>query len=121
MIQIRKNVFETNSSSTHSLVMCSDDTYVKWVRGEMYYCNWLPSSAKSLAKQTNFYTEDEAKAICEMAGESWDEDRAAESYDKRFLTYEEFCDTDELEIEEYSYTTEKGDKIRAVAKYGYCG
>ena len=27
MIQVRNNLFETNSSSTHSLVMCSGDEY----------------------------------------------------------------------------------------------
>lgn len=27
MIQIRKNTFETNSSSTHSLIMCDDSEY----------------------------------------------------------------------------------------------
>lgn len=30
MLQIRKNVFETNSSMTHSLVLCSKEQYDKW-------------------------------------------------------------------------------------------
>ena len=30
-VQIRKNVFETNSSSTHSLVICSKDLYDKFI------------------------------------------------------------------------------------------
>ena len=34
---IRKGVFETNSSSTHSITMCSKEDYDKWERGEMFY------------------------------------------------------------------------------------
>ncbi len=34
---LRRKTFETNSSSTHSLVICSDDDYNKWKNGELYY------------------------------------------------------------------------------------
>lgn len=37
MKQIRKNVFETNSSSTHSLTMCTEAEYEKWKNGELIY------------------------------------------------------------------------------------
>ena len=40
MIQIRKNVFETNSSSTHSLCICTEDEYNKWQKGELLYDRW---------------------------------------------------------------------------------
>lgn len=36
MIQIRKNTFETNSSSTHSLVVCDDSTWERFLSGELY-------------------------------------------------------------------------------------
>ena len=35
--QIRRGVFETNSSSVHSLTMCSGDEYDKWAKGEFVY------------------------------------------------------------------------------------
>lgn len=38
---IRRGVFETNSSSTHSLTMCSEDEYEKWIKGELYF---IPST-----------------------------------------------------------------------------
>lgn len=38
MLQIRNNVFETNSSSTHSLNFASSDEYQKWVDGEILFC-----------------------------------------------------------------------------------
>ena len=37
MISVRKNVFETNSSSTHSITMCSENEYDKWKSGELFY------------------------------------------------------------------------------------
>lgn len=37
MKQIRYGVFETNSSSTHSLVICNDDDYKRWKSGELVF------------------------------------------------------------------------------------
>lgn len=37
MKQIRIGVFETNSSSTHTLVVCTDEELEKWEKGEMVY------------------------------------------------------------------------------------
>ena len=34
---IRANIFETNSSSTHSLVMCTKETLDKWKNGEILF------------------------------------------------------------------------------------
>lgn len=37
MKKIRFNTFETNSSSTHSLTICTKEDYKKWENGELYY------------------------------------------------------------------------------------
>ncbi len=37
MIKIRKGVFETNSSSIHTLTVCSLDQYEAWRNGELIY------------------------------------------------------------------------------------
>lgn len=37
MIQIRMGVFETNSSSTHSLVIVNNDDLRKFIKGKLYY------------------------------------------------------------------------------------
>ena len=34
---IRRGVFETNSSSTHSITMCSEEIFDKWINGEYLY------------------------------------------------------------------------------------
>ena len=38
--QIRRGVFETNSSSTHSLTMCSKSEYDEFEKGNMYIERW---------------------------------------------------------------------------------
>ena len=35
--EVRRGVFETNSSSVHSLTMCSGEEYKKWENGEVLY------------------------------------------------------------------------------------
>ena len=37
MIQIRRNTFETNSSSTHSLVMCMKKDYNLWMKDKLWF------------------------------------------------------------------------------------
>lgn len=41
---IRRNTFETNSSSTHSITMCSESDFDKWKNGELYYCQEMVGS-----------------------------------------------------------------------------
>lgn len=38
--QIRRGVFETNSSSVHSLTMCTSSDYDKWKNGELVWSRW---------------------------------------------------------------------------------
>lgn len=40
MIKIRVGVFETNSSSVHSMIMCSGDEYEKLKSGELLIEKW---------------------------------------------------------------------------------
>ena len=35
--QIRRNIFETNSSSTHSLTMCSEEEFEQWKNGKVLF------------------------------------------------------------------------------------
>ena len=60
MIQIRNGVFETNSSSTHSLVMCMKNDYDKWANREVYLNNEAGWSSYSEYKNKQFVTKEEA-------------------------------------------------------------
>lgn len=144
MIQIRSNVFETNSSSTHSITFCSEDEYQKWVDGEVLLLDDYRSDS-------HFITIDEAKDIvrerelesdCYRWGNPLDEyygDNAIENgipYTHiddvpdnlliPYLAYHEIYTCDSyfdkyerwFETYEEHYTTEHGDEIVAFGFYG---
>jgi hypothetical protein len=94
MRQVRVGVFETNSSSTHSLTICSADEFEKWKKCELVFDEY----------KEGFLTPEEADA-------KGDNDE--------LRTYSEFCDNDELEYFDQSYTTKSGDKVVAFGLYGY--
>jgi len=111
--QIRCGVFETNGSSTHSLVMCVASKFDKWVKGEVYYCDSACSDERDAGfKSGEFYPIKKVDSYYAEKGEERD------TYS--FITYDEFANGD-LESSEYSYTTPSGEVIKAVAKYGYDG
>ena len=91
-IQVRRGVFETNSSSVHTITICTEDEYQKWREGDYIYNRW----DRTLVP----YTE--------------------ETNGRRFMTYEQFFDT-EFETFESNYTTPSGEKIIAFGYYGYDG
>jgi hypothetical protein len=39
-IKIRPNTFETNSSSTHSMVIAPENEFQRWIRKEIYFHSW---------------------------------------------------------------------------------
>ena len=116
MNQIRKGVFETNSSSTHSLVISSKDEIDKWISGELYYLTWYPNQMRlaGIAKK-DFYTKEEVEDICRML--DWDDNYRMDA----LVTFDEYSSFLSLEISMYEYTTAGGEKIKAVARYGYDG
>lgn len=38
MKTIRYNIFETNSSSTHSITMCTNSDFNRWKKGKLFFC-----------------------------------------------------------------------------------
>ena len=52
MKQIRKNVFETNSSSTHTLAICTEDEYKDWQDGKLLFNKWNETFIKNSIKIT---------------------------------------------------------------------
>lgn len=74
-VQIRQGVFETNSSSTHSLSMCLETEWRDFESGKI----WMRSNGDGFidpetAKEENEKTLAERKAICKKHGWSFDED-----------------------------------------------
>lgn len=94
--QIRRGVFETNSSSVHSLTMCSKTDFDRWVDGELLYDIW-------------------DECLVEATKERLDNE------DGNYLTYKQFNDYTYLEYEKFekSYTTENGECIKVFGYYGH--
>lgn len=120
--QIRHGVFETNSSSTHSLAMCSNDEFEKWSRGEVLY--W--------GDKDKFAAREEIMAELRTMRYSWnnkliygdvdwdDEDAVYDVFcDERIKTYNDFFDDYDYNTYAHSYTTPGGEKVIAFGYYGY--
>lgn len=97
MKTIRYGTFETNSSSTHSLIICTDEEYQKWVNGEMVLDRY-------------------ADAIVPMPS-----DQELEEDDWEYVKYSDYYDKIDMETYEKEYTTKHGDKIHVFGWYGYDG
>ena len=97
----RRGMFETNSSSVHSITMCSDDEYTKWKNGEAYF---------------DRYTKQIVESTEEIEKERENDGRYSE-----YLTYDEFHDWDYIEYETFSdiYTTPNGETVVAFGYYGH--
>ena len=107
-ISVRRSIFETNSSSVHSLTMCNKSDYDAWKDGELiynYYQNKLvPINDKDYLQWKKDFDEEDGYP------------------DYEYLTYNEFFnDYDKMEYETYSnsHTTPKGEEIVAFGYYGH--
>ena len=126
MLQVRHGVFETNSSSTHSITLCKKSDYDAWRNGEVYLNDgWWSKELENRDKK--FLTKEEAIKLITDSG--YFEDTDLYSLDEEELWeifYEEgIYDTemygDKCEYyEEYEekYVTDSGDVIIAFGYYG---
>ena len=127
--QIRKGIFETNSSSTHSLVMCLKSDFDRWKNGEVLLFmggNWSYPDDNTPQKN-HFYTKEQAIEFEKSSKHPPSEDmdwnsEEAEEYlgENEWYTYEN--DNDEyLEWFDDTYTTPSGEEVVAFGWYGYDG
>lgn len=90
-VQIRHGLFETNSSSVHSLTIVPESEIDEWREGKLFYS----------------YDEDRLIPISEI-----------ENYDPDWISnFEDFGDEYETFFEKY--TSPSGDKIVAFGYYGH--
>lgn len=144
MKQIRKNVFETNSSSTHTLAICTEDEYKDWQDGKLLFNKWNETFVKNsinITKQDRKEAEERYTTYKGKYYKDWSELTEAEreeytynyiaqqrrqeksfSFEEDGLTYQEFmqnCNNDGLETETSHYTSPSGDKLVITCAYGY--
>jgi hypothetical protein len=117
---VRKNVFETNSSSTHSITMCSESDFDKWKKGEMYWNRWNESlvSKEEVEKEMAKLKEEFISEHPDYDKDDIDWEEQLEDYlnsDKEYYTYEEFNNYDYIEYETFE------DSYDGVVAFGYYG
>lgn len=97
--QIRRGVFETNSSSVHSITMCMKSDYDRWVDDELAFDYWDDK-------------------LIEITPEIRNEMKSGSS---RYLTHEQFNDWEYVEFETFKNTfkTVNNDEVVAFGYYGH--
>ena len=138
MKQVRHGVFETNSSSTHSLTICSREEFDKWVKGELIFDSWNDCilEYKKLSNEEKEDAKDEYNSKKLTYWKDWEQLSEEEvkswyaQYQSTYLkrrdhyglqTYDEWCEDYSLEHFTEHFTSPSGDKMVAFGKYGYDG
>ena len=130
--------FETNSSSTHSLTICPQETYDKWLSGKVLFSEWKEDFIEVGDLTPRDYEEAGIKYEASKGKyyKSWNELSAEEKKeytteyvltDKKnkdsdeYLTYDEWCDRHNYGTETFEshYKTPSGDNIVVFGYYGY--
>lgn len=136
MFKIRRNTFETNSSSTHSITMCSKCDYDRWCKENLYLCDirdWrreklMEKFSKLKNKNNMFFTKDEVKDILKFIDSDVDFDNMDNETFDEYASDSDFysCDryneiSEDFEWFEDTYITEGGEEVIAFGYYGYDG
>lgn len=139
MIKIRRDTFETNSSSTHTITIITAEEYEKWHEGKLllqkYSDRLVPVRELTDADKRDAKEEYEVnRKIYWQKWEDMDEYSRNQVYaeysaklmgnDPNLLTekqWDEWCADRGMETSCVSYTTPSGDKIVAFGYGGYDG
>ena len=122
--QVRRGVFETNSSSVHSLTMCSKSEYDEFEKGNMYIERWGSRiySKEELIEKFKEMRDWRTKEL-KYSGVDWNNEeefnRVLEETD--FVTGDKYWDivSEEYETFEESYTGKNGESVVAFGYYGH--
>lgn len=111
---IRAGVFETNSSSTHSICICTQEEFDKWKNGELYYDYYsdklIPPEKIPLEERRLVVLDEDAEENEDLYDEIMD---AKDDY--RVYSRENGY----LEWYDRKFTTPSGDKMVAFGWYGH--
>lgn len=119
---VRKGVFETNSNSTHTMIMCTGEEYQKFEDGEMLV-DLMDEELFSYDDIVDLITDDYYKDIFSESGIDITDKRAVVKWAAANIDdlqdADDFYDDTYLETFSQSFTTESGEKVVAFGRYGY--
>ena len=138
-ISVRRGVFETNSSSTHSLTVCTQDEFSKWRNGDIFYnysyeqpfCNYpefipiedLPDIITKAIKDGIPPNEwDTSLEWPKLSGAETKADlnRIVEDlHSTEIYTYEGWFGKSDYDTYSHSFTTPGGENMVVFGDYGY--
>lgn len=96
LCRIRSNIFETNSSMCHSLVLFDKNLYKKWKNDRLTYIREYDDDPKKL--YTYKEVVDWVKSLCEENGYTYNEDDLKEILSEEgFYTYDDFIEKYDIE------------------------
>lgn len=129
---IRKCVFETNSSMSHSLVVMTENQHKRWEEEKLYYYTYgwynifekLPEDQRPV--KNTLYTQEEALDFIKLSGYEYKEEDENYSIDdflseSNFYGYDRWHESEWEEYDEYTYTTPCGEKLIIETKCGRDG
>lgn len=125
-IQIRRNVFETNSSSVHSITMCSKDDFEKWKNSDYYF--WyrydvpcVVGTKEEIIKLLKSKTRRDGTPV--YSDIDWDNEESVNDIfaENNIFTSDEYFDKYNECFETFVeyYTTPKGEEVVAFGYYGH--
>lgn len=127
MIQARFGVFETNSSSTHTLQIVSAEEYRKLEKEELLlnrHTNELATLEEAIeqsVKDYNRWSSGKRMTVEDLKTYSSDELMEFVFDNGEYETLEHFFDEGYVDTFKYDHTTEHGDRIVVFGKYGWDG
>ena len=103
MNKTREACFEANSSSTHTLTLCTKSDFDRWINGELIY-------------------DCDKEELIPLTGDIMKEKEEEDDY-KRYMTYENFNDWSYLDYETFvqEFKTPGNEEVVAFGYYGYEG
>ena len=122
MITFRLGTFETNSSSTHSMVICTKDQWDKWAAGELFASRYY-DGFKTKEEAISILMKDFPEYFDESGEFRSDSDLSYDSLEELISYESEWYDMDswvgDLECDENEFTTPGGEVIKVICRYGY--
>ena len=120
MKQVRLKTFETNSSSSHSLIIVSKEDLERWKKDELSLYDGKLMKKKEIIEHV--------KQLRRWYYETYAESRPAEDDDEAWLaeardwndlmSYEDYVDgPDTYEAMSETYTTKSGEEVVAICRY----
>lgn len=123
--QIRRGVFETNSSSTHSLTMMMKSDYERWENENLYmFDGWTYGWEFNKPVNNHLYTRDEVVEFAKNYKYYDIKDEIDVDYEMiRDMGFISFDDEGSEYLESFynEFTTPSGETIVAFCEYGYDG